>query len=503
MDSKKSAQNIVVSMLSKSILLVAAILIRRYIILYLGNDINGLNSLFLNLLDVLSIAELGIGEAITYSMYSPIIEKRVHQVGAIYNCIKRIYRIIAVVIFAAGLMLMPFLKTLTKDYESINVNMYLSFGFMLVSTCITYLYGPESALFTAHKQQYVVTAVLAGGRIFQYAMQIIVLVMTRSFTYFLGARIVASLCQWGVIKVLATRRYREYLHTAYRIDGETMHEIRNNVGAMFMHKIGAVLVTSIDSICISTFVGIVELGKYVNYTTIMTSMTGVLAMFFSPLTAVIGHLYIRAEKKVFQAYFNFLHGFNMIIGFIFFLGYYAVIDCLIYILFGENLEMTSGVTKVIVINYFCWFSRKASLLFRDATGLFYQDRWKSMVEGLVNLILSWLFVRYWGIIGVLIATILTNIGICMIVEPYILHKYVFKSSCKKFYTSHYASIVFFTIALLCLDRWMVTIENVWKQMIVNGMKSIIISFAASGVIMVTNRDFRKFLKKVLKNRNDE
>lgn len=497
MDKKKSAQNVIVSLCSKSTLLLVAIWVRRYVIQYLGNDINGLNSLFLNLLDVLSIAELGVGEAITYSMYAPIVEKRTEQVSAIYNCIRKIYRIIALVVFLFGILMIPFLEFLTKDYENTNVNMHLCFGLMLISTCITYLYGPESALFTAHKKQYVVTAIFAGGRIFQYAMQIIALVLTRSFVYFLIARIIASVSQWALVRLLALREYREIMHTTYRIDRKTTKEIQSNVGAMFMHKIGAVLVSSTDSICISAFVGVLVLGKYANYTTIMTSMTGVLAMFFTPLTAVIGHMYVGADKKRFQGYFNFMHGFNMIIAMVFFLGYYAVIDSLVVILFGENLELARSTTMVITVNYFCWFTRKAALLFRDATGLFYQDRWKSMLEGLLNLVLSWIFARYWGVVGVLIATIITNLGICVIVEPYVLHKYVFKTSCKTYYIRHYTTIGLFVCALWCLDRCMVAMVNVWVQMVENGMRSIAISLAASCLIAVTNKDFLQFTKETL------
>ena len=159
---------------------------------------------------------------------------------------------------------------------------------------------------------------------------------------------------------------------------------------MFMHRIGGVLVNTADSVIISAFIGVVILGKYTNYTTIMTAMTGVLGLFFTPLTSIIGHLYVEQDKTEVKKYLNFFHTFNFIIGIIFFLGYYAVIDNLVNICFksNEELVLTRPISFIITLNYFIQFMRQATLLFRDATGTFYNDRWKPLFEGLLNVALS-------------------------------------------------------------------------------------------------------------------
>ncbi len=502
MDKKKSLLNVMVSMLSKVIMLVAAILVRRYIIRYLGNGINGLNSLFLNMLDVLSLAELGVGEAITYCMYRPIVEQDLEKTSAIYNSLRKIYNGIALAVLMIGLMIMPFLDHFAKDYQSIGMKLQFPFALMLSSTCITYLYGPESALLSAHKKQYIVTAIYAAGRILQYVLQILVLIFTKSFICFLVVRIFSAVCQMVLTKVLTTKQYGHLMHGKQRIDRDTADEIRKNVGAMFMHKVGAVFVGSTDSILISAFVGMEILGKYANYTTIVTSMTGVIGMLFIPLTAIIGHMYFGADREQFRRYFHFFHGFNLCVATIFFLGYYSVINDLISILFGDNQELPRMIILVVTISYFIQFSRRSLLLFRDATGLFYCDRWKSLVEGIVNLILSWIFVQFWGIVGVLAATIITNMCICLVVEPYILHKHVFKVSCIRYYIRNYASIILFVLALLVLDKNMVTMSSGWHQMIVNGMRSICISLVVCSIIIVSNRDFRLFAKSGLRKLSD-
>ena len=109
---------------------------------------------------------------------------------------------------------------------------------------------------------------------------------------------------------------------------------------------------------------------------------------------------------------------------------------MVAILFGDNLELSNSVVLVIVINYFVQFMRQSTLLFRDATGTFYNDRWKPLFEGILNVILSVIFVKLFGlsggdelgVVGVIVATIITNLTICHIVEPLVLYKHAFETS---------------------------------------------------------------------------
>ena len=47
----------------------------------LGREYLGINSLFSEILTMLSFAELGIGNAIIFSMYKPLAENNKHQAG--------------------------------------------------------------------------------------------------------------------------------------------------------------------------------------------------------------------------------------------------------------------------------------------------------------------------------------------------------------------------------------------------------------------------------------
>lgn len=498
MDKKKGLLNVIVSISFKLIFLIAGIVVRRFVIKYLGIEVNGLNSLYISLLDFLAVAELGVGSAITFCMYKPIVENDNNKVSALYNLFTKLYLIIGAIIAAGGCILMPILKYLAKDYQDINVNLYLTFALMLISVVMTYPFSSKTSLINAYKNNYITTIISNIGQLIQSGLQIIVLIFTQSFVWFLVCRIISSAFQWIATEIIARIKYGDIIKNRQKTDSHTNHEVVKSVRAMFMHKIGGILVNTADSVIISAFIGVVLLGKYSNYTSIMVAMTGVITLFFTPLTSVIGHMCVERDTEGIKKYLNFFHAFNFVVGTVFFLGYYAIIDNLVTICFGSNLELAKTISFVITLNYFIQFMRQATLLFRDATGTFYNDRWKPLVEGLINIGLSILFVKVfpqeYNIVGVIVATIITNIFICHVVEPYVLYKHALQTRATNYYIRNYIYIVIFICSLIALHFCMRSYDNDWLELLVNGSISIAISIAPILIVLAVNKDFRQHIK---------
>lgn len=483
-------------MVFKIFMMIGAILVKRFVIQYLGNDINGLNSLYLSIVGVLAVAELGIGEAVSFCMYKPIVEGNCDQVSALYRLLKRVYLVIFLIIMLCGICVMPFLKYLAKGFDN-SENLYLTFGVMLVSCCMTYLYGAKTSLINAYKNNYITTTIFSTGQLIQYLLQILTILLTGSFLGYLLCRIFAVLAQWISTEYVIRKKYSYILAGNQTLDKETSDQVVKHTKAMFMHKIGTVLVSTADNTIISAYIGIEILGKYSNYTTIMNSMTTLLLLCFSSLTSIIGQACVSKDGKQVNSYFGFFHGFNFLLGMVFFLGYNAVIDSVIEILFGTGLALDGFTISVITINYFIQFMRKSTLLFKDSSGTFYNDRWKPVFEGAVNIALSIWLVRGLGISGVLVATILTNLTICYVVEPFVLYKHVFHTSGRKFYIRNYSYIGAFVCTLYLLDAVRLEIANVWGSLLVNGFLSVLISLLFSVVILGTNKDFVYYTKRLL------
>lgn len=501
MDKRKGTINVTVSIVFRMVILILNILVRRYLIRCIGDEINGLNSLYISILDFLAVAELGVGSAITFCMYKPIVDGDNDKVSALYGLFTKLYLIIGGIILAAGCIIMPLLPFVAKGYQDVDVNLYLTFGLTLIAVVMTYLFSSKTSLINAYKNNYITVTISSVGQILQNAVQIAVLVCTGSYIGYLLCRIATSGLQWFVTDVITRKKYSNIIKNVRKIDADTKKEVTKNIKAMFLHKIGGVLVNSADSIIISTFLGVVILGKYSNYTTIMAAMFSVLCLCFSPLTSVIGHMFVEESNERALRYLNFFHTFNYVLGVIFFLGYYAVIDNLISILFADGLELAKSVSFIITLNYFVQFMRQAVLLFRDATGTFYYDRWKPIAEGLTNIVLSvafvFLFDYLWGadyaVVGVIAATILTNLCICHVVEPHVLYKYALRTSTKKYYIRNYTYIAIFTGLLVALNFTMIKSDNEWIELFANGAISLAYSLTASFVIILSNKTFRSYL----------
>lgn len=506
MDKKKGFLNVIISIAFKVFLLIGAIIVRRFLIQYSGEGVNGLDSLYISIIGFLAVAELGVGSAITFCMYKPIVEGDNDKVSALYHLFVKLYLIIGGIIFAAGCIIMPFLKFLAGGYAEINQNLYLTFFLTLVSVVISYMFSAKISLINAYKNNYITTSITSSGQLIQYGLQILVLVLTHSFIWYLVCKIVAALLQWGATELVSRKKYKQIIANKQKVDAGTKKEVTKNIKAMFMHKIGGVLVNSADSIIISAFIGVVILGRYSNYTAIMTSMTSVIGLFFTPLTSIIGHLCVQEDKTAVSRYLNFFHTFNFIIGMMFFLGYYAVIDNLITLCYGGegSLELSKWVSFIITLNYFIQFMRQATLLFRDATGTFYNDRWKPLIEGIINIGLSigfvylfgYLFGEEFAVVGVIAATILTNVFICHVVEPHVLYKYSLQRKTTKYYIRNYIYIGVFALCLVALHFCMRSYTNEWQELLVNGSIAVAIALVPSIVAMGIDSDFRHYIKQI-------
>ena len=361
MDKRRGLLNVWVSVVFKLIIVALSVLVRRVLIQSCGNEINGLNALFLGIVGFLAVAELGVGSAITYCMYKPIVEGDSETVSALYHLFRKLYVIVGAVILLLGLVITPFIHHFAKDYTQLDVDLYGTFLLMLASVVLTYGFSAKTSLMNAYKCNYITTTITSGGMVLQLVFQIVTLLITHSFVWYLVCRIVAVLLQWIATEIITLKKYAPVMKRRAELSAETIATVKKNTGAMFMHKIGNLLVNTVDSITISTFIGVVALGYYSNYITILNAVSGILVLVFSSLTSVVGHLYVKESASATQAHYEHMHKLNFVIGVVFFLGYYAIVDDLVAILFGADLLIDGSITFAIALNGFIQFMRQSTL----------------------------------------------------------------------------------------------------------------------------------------------
>lgn len=498
MDRKKAAINIFTSLFFKIILLVLTLLSRRFLVIELGDEANGLYSLYVSIIGFLSVAELGVGTAITFSMYKPIIDNDTKKISSLYYLFKKVYLIIGSVITIVGLIILPFLPFLAKDTTG-TYNIYIGYILFLLSTVLTYFYAYKTSLINAYKNNYVTTTIRSSSQIFESLLQIFILVYFKSFELFFMSIVLSNLIQWIITNYVFKKHYRSKIIFYKHIDEDLKTEVINNTKAMFSHKIGGLLVVTLNSVIIGAFIGVIILGRYTNYITILSGVSSLLSLGFAAITSILGHSYASNPKNIFHNQFKMIYTINFIVAVVFYLGFLAIADNVISIIFSDQSIIERNIVVTLTINYFIQFMRQSTLVFKDASGTFYKDRHKPIFEGVINLTLSLILVNILGINGILIATIITNLTICHTIEPYVLHKYGFEDKPKGYYTLNYSLIAIFIGFVYIYEHFQNFYnDNKYIDLVVNGSLSIVYSMVILIICYVFIKPFRTQVHNIIK-----
>lgn len=136
--TKNSMKNVIMGLLVQVITVLLTFITRTIFIKVLGEDYLGINGLFTNILAVLSMAEMGIGTAIVYSMYKPLKDNDTKKLNALVNYYKKLYNIIALIVLLVGLAILPFLDSIVQlDREIENLKLY--YILFLLNSVVSYL----------------------------------------------------------------------------------------------------------------------------------------------------------------------------------------------------------------------------------------------------------------------------------------------------------------------------------------------------------------------------
>src|SRR5574344_861644 len=102
---KNTINNTIWAFVGQGIGIIVSFISRIFFLRILGGEYLGLNGLFTNILTVLSLAELGVGTAITYSLYKPLREKSNDEISKLMSLYGKVYKIIGIIILLLGIAL--------------------------------------------------------------------------------------------------------------------------------------------------------------------------------------------------------------------------------------------------------------------------------------------------------------------------------------------------------------------------------------------------------------
>ena len=497
--TENTIRNIVTGVGGQVFAILAQFLCRTVFIKVLSAEYLGLNGLFSNILNILSLSEMGFGTAILYSLYKPIEQKDESKIVALLQLYKRIYRVVAIVVFVSGGILTPFIEYFIKEVPDISY-LKLIYLLYLINTVLSYVCIYKRSILEADQKSYIINIYQKGISITQNIVQLIVLLITRNFLAYMLIWLTATLVTNLLISKKADERY-PFIKTrkTYNLGKSEISEIKKNTYALFLHRIGGVVVNSTDNIIISTFVGLKQVGIYSNYTFITTNLSNLVGVIFNSATASVGNLGVTSSKDHLKEVFDRLFfGAYLIYGFCS-VCLFTLFNPFIKLWVGNNYCLHEITVFFIVLNFYLNGTRILMRIFRDAFGLFWYFRYKSVFEALVNLVASFIMVQFWGINGVLLGTIMSTLSVAFWIEPYVLYKHFFGQMPFEYFIMYFiyvAQVIVIGSASYFVINF---ISNSFIGFIIKVIVVVLICVVGFGLFNIKNKNL-KYLLNLIKSK---
>lgn len=429
----RSLKNSIAGILRQLISMFIPFVIRTLMIQKMGVEYLGLNSLFSSVLQMLSLTELGFGSVMVYSMYKPVAEGDTKNIRALLYFYKKTYRIIGLIITVTGLVLMPNIQLfIASDYPE-DINIYVIYAIYLLNTVVSYFIAAyKTSILIACLRSDIENNICNICNLLMYATQILVLLFFANYYIYVILLPLFTILLNLIRSIIVKRMYPAYYCEGNLTQNEK-NEIIRHVRALIGHRIGGVFFSSVDNMVISIFLGLVVLGKYMNYYYIYTAVNGIVSVVFQSLISVIGNAMVCKSRSENYTIFNEMFLLNAFQTSFVTCCFLCLYQTFMKLWLGENYILSFSIVVLLSIYYFVSNIRRVVLGYKDAAGMWNDDFWKPYVSVSLNLLSNILLVKFIGLEGVVISSILALVLVEIPWETWVIFKKYFKMSIFQYY----------------------------------------------------------------------
>ena len=408
--AEKIIKNIRTGIFYRIIQIVFNFIIRAMFINYLNETYLGLNSLLTSLLQMLNVAEMGIGNAIVYSMYRPVVENNQEKLNALLNLYKKYYRIVGCIVLVVGIALMPFLNILIKEDVPIGINVQVAYSIFLLYTVIGYfLFSYRTCIFIANQKEYIYSRMITCVYLISYIIQIRMIAIKNYYGYLIA--MLVTIVVINIILFYLSRKYYPRFYCKGKVLKDEVSEINQKIKGLLFYKIGASIYNNADSIIISSFLGLSILGIYSNYLTIILALNALIGTIANSLTPSIGNALVVENEEYSVTLFKNMNNVSQWI-----IGWMAV--CLFnlvqpFMIFWMGESNLLSMTTVFLLSLYFFFMNNNVIIgvFKSASGIWWEDRYRQLIGGLTNLFLNLWWVNIIKLNGVILSSVVSSVVI--------------------------------------------------------------------------------------------
>lgn len=459
-------------------------IVRTIFIQTLGKSYLGINGLFTNILSMLSLADLGVGNAILFKLYSPLAKKDKKRIQVLMKFYKKVYIFIGIIVGVLGISLIPFLPMMVKNYDKLSglginaILIYMLYLFQSISSYLFFAY--KSAIVKADQKEYILNYVSYCFTILSSIVQILLLKIFNNFELYVIVLVVSTILQ-NIVNAFISNKLYPYIkeNTSDSLEKEEIKDIFKDCSALFLYRLNGVVLKATDNIIISVYLGLEYVGLYSNYFILYTTINTIFGKVFESVVHGLGNLHTTKNHEHEYKIFKTVNLIAIILGATAGIGIFTVSNNFINVWLGEEWVLKQPFSLLMGIEIYTLVNRQYLSKYRNAMGLFQQAKYRPLFGMIINLIVSIILVKYWGICGVLVGTIVADWTTLMWFDPLIIHKHGFenKFSLSKFYIKNFI----YLIITIILGTALYLISN--SFIISNRWLSVIIHSALCGIVI--------------------
>ncbi len=407
--SEKLIRNTVWSIIGYLGYAVAGFVSRSLFVNYLGEELTGISTLFASMMNLLSVAEMGFTGAVSIHLYQPVADGDERRVSALIHLYKKAYQAISVLVFAVGMAVLFFIPMFVKSELDLSLLRWYFF-LHIVRTTLSYCYIYKGILLSSYQVEYKKTNIYNAVLILTTVVQIVVIWQTASYTLYLVTAIVGTLVTNVLTQREASKNY-PYLdkYKEERISAEEKKSIFEYIKAASVNRISISVKTATDNMITSAFVNVLVTGVVGNYVMITGTVDKLVSFFFLNSAPAIGNMVATTDKdSQFNTFLDLEYIAFWVYGFLS-AGMLCVTTPFVRDIWirQDNMLLANSTLLLLILNFYLGGTNFPATVFFEVRGLVKRVPYMNVLNVVVNLVVSLSLVKWMGVNGVYIGTILS------------------------------------------------------------------------------------------------
>lgn len=502
---KKTLKNVRVNLVFFFLTLFVSFFSRKAFLDNLGADFIGLIGTLQNLLSYLNLAELGIATAIGYVLYEPLFAQNHFKINEIISVFGYLYRSIGRIVLLFGIILSLFIPVIFPNTKFELILIYFAYFSFLASSLIGYFINYKQTLLEADQRYYVIAGYYQGVNVIKTLVQIFFTYYTKNCFLWVAIELFFGILYSFVLNWKIARVY-PWLNSDIS-EGRKLFskypEVMKYAKQLFVQKFSQTVQNWTVPILTYSFVSLQLVAYYGNYQLITDKMYRFVNAFLGNTNAGVGNLIAEGEKdKIINVFWELLsvrYWVSFVVGF----GLFMLASPFITIWLGEKYVLNDTILMLIVISSVLAYLREGVVQFVNGYGLFY-DVWASFAEITLNLGIAIYLGFSYGLEGILLGGIVSQLVIIGIWKPVFLYMKGFREPMMPYWIN----ILKLLLILLTPAIFIVTIshcfihlkENSWLHFMLYALIVVLAYFICSFIcLFLFCSSFRNFAYRFLRS----